>query len=196
MHITYDDGVALKAWLAASGGSPQGTARIRGTGLDVEAANGDVMATFSSRGPNPAVPGVIKPDVTAPGVDIHAAWITPPGRSGGPPEYNIISGTSMSSPHSAGAGALIRALHPAWTPAEVQSALMTTAFTTLPGGGGSAVHSVLKEDAATPADPFDMGAGRIDLTRDAAQAGLGLLNETEGRTTPTPTRSPAATRPP
>jgi hypothetical protein len=134
------------------------------------------MASFSSRGPNPSVPNVLKPDVTAPGVDIFAAFNTPAGSVSGPPEYGIISGTSMSSPHAAGAAALVRAVHPNWTPTEVQSALMTTAFTT-PTKKSTTVHPVLKEDGATPADAFDMGAGRIDLTQ-AARAGL-ILNETE-----------------
>ncbi len=58
----------------------------------------------------------------------------------------------MSSPHDAGAAALLKALHPDWTPAEIKSALMLTAYDTL-----------LKEDKTTPADPFDIGAGRIQL---------------------------------
>jgi subtilisin family serine protease len=172
VHITYDDGVILKAWLA--GGSDH-TGTITGTTADESAANGDVMASFSSRGPNPAVADLVKPDVTAPGVDILAAFHTPLGSTGSGPEYGVISGTSMSSPHAAGAAALLRALHPDWTPDEVKSALMTTAFVNLPGSGHEA-HAVLKEDGATPADPFDMGSGRVDLNR-AARAGL-LLDET------------------
>jgi hypothetical protein len=58
----------------------------------------------------------------------------------------------MSSPHVAGAGVLLRAAHPDWTPGQIRSALMTTAIT-----------SVVKENLTTPADPFDMGAGRIDI---------------------------------
>ena len=134
------------------------------------------MASFSSRGPNPSVPGVIKPDVTAPGVDIYAAFNTPltsvPPTA---PEYGIISGTSMSSPHAAGAVALLRALKPGWTPNQLKSALMTTGFTALPGSGSEA-HEVKKENASTAADPFDMGGGRVELRR-AARAGL-LLDVT------------------
>jgi hypothetical protein len=122
------------------------------------------MTSFSSRGPNKPVPSVIKPDVTAPGVDVLAAWMTTNPAS--PPEYNVISGTSMSSPHSAGAAALVRALHPDWTPAEVQSAIMSTGETS----------GVVKEDSTTPADPFDIGGGRVDLTK-AGLAGF-VLNET------------------
>ena len=126
-----------------------------------EARNGvgDVMANFSSRGPGG---NFIKPDVTAPGVQILAGGTPYPGdplASAPPPgdSFMSIAGTSMSSPHTAGAALLLRDLHPDWTPGQVKSALMTTAIT-----------DVLKQDLATPADPFDMGAGRIDLVEASA----------------------------
>jgi subtilisin family serine protease len=171
VHISFANGETLKSWLASGSGH---TARIAGTAADITPTNGDVMASFSSRGPNPSVGDVVKPDSTAPGVDIFAAFNSsiPPGPN---PEFGIISGTSMSSPHNAGAAALLRALHPAWTPDEVRSALMTTAFRSLPGSG-SEVHGVLKEDSLTSSDPFDRGAGRDEL-RLAGKAGL-VLDET------------------
>jgi hypothetical protein len=164
VHISYEDGLVLKAWIAANGGAAHtGTGVITGMDPGESAASGDSMAGFSSRGPNPSAPGLVKPDVTAPGVDILAAYHTPAGTlPGGAPEFNIISGTSMSSPHTAGAGALIRAMHPDWSPDQVKSALMTVAFDELPGTGRE-VHGVFKEDGVTPADPFDMGSGRVDL---------------------------------
>ncbi len=115
---------------------------------------GDVMAAFSSRGPGGLF---IKPDLTAPGVQILAGdspLAGDPADGGGPAgnEYQAIAGTSMSSPHVAGAAILARAVHPDWTPGQVRSALMTTAIT-----------EVVKEDLTTPADAFDMGAGRIDV---------------------------------
>jgi subtilisin family serine protease len=113
---------------------------------------GDVMAAFSSRGP---AGNFIKPDVTAPGVQILAGDtpLSESSASGPPGEYfQAIAGTSMSSPHVAGAALLVRAVHPGWTPGQVKSALMTTALT-----------DVLKEDLVTPADPLDLGAGRIDI---------------------------------
>ncbi len=125
---------------------------------EARAGQGDVMAAFSSRGPGGLF---IKPDVSAPGVQILAgASPTPsepdPFAGGSPPGelYQAIAGTSMSSPHVAGAGILTRAVHPDWTPGQIRSALMTTATT-----------KVVKEDTTTPADPFDMGAGRIDVRR-------------------------------
>jgi hypothetical protein len=118
---------------------------------------GDAMAAFSSRGPAGLF---IKPDVTAPGVQILAGMTpTPETVVEGPPGENFqaIAGTSMSSPHTAGAALLLADAHPSWTPGQIKSALMT-----------SSVEQVLKEDLTTPADPFDRGAGRIDVARASA----------------------------
>ncbi|MDP9441142.1 MAG: S8 family serine peptidase [Actinomycetota bacterium] len=163
VHIGFTDGETLKAWVADGEGH---TATIAGTTVDQQPANGDVMAAFSSRGPNAPARDVIKPDVTAPGVDVLAAVHTTNPAS--PPEFGLLSGTSMSSPHSAGAAALVRAVHPEWTPAEVQSAITSTG-----------VSAVLKDDGVTPADAFDIGGGRVDLTK-AARAGLVLDETTAG----------------
>jgi hypothetical protein len=70
----------------------------------------------------------------------------------------------MSSPHIAGSAALIKALHPDWTPGMIKSALMTTAQ------GG-----VVKEDGVTPATPFDDGSGRVDLA-EAYQPGFTIVS--------------------
>ena len=116
----------------------------------------DMMASFSSRGP---VGDWIKPDVTAPGVQVLAGMTPQPDQTtadNGPPGnlFQAIAGTSMSSPHAAGVSALVKASHPSWTPAEIKSALMT-----------SSVQTVVKEDGVTPADAFDMGAGSIRADR-------------------------------
>jgi Subtilase family/Fibronectin type-III domain/PA domain len=121
---------------------------------------GDVMAAFSSRGPGGTF---IKPDVTAPGVQILAGdspMVESPVSGPGGEYFQAIAGTSMSSPHNAGAAILLKALNTNWTPGQIKSALMTTATT-----------DVVKEDTVTPADPFDFGAGRIDLT-EAGTPGL------------------------
>ncbi|MGH2698672.1 MAG: S8 family serine peptidase [Actinomycetota bacterium] len=159
VNISFVAGKVLKDWVADGGEGHSAT--IAGTTADQRPANGDVMAGFSSRGPNKSVPSVIKPDISAPGVDILAAVHTTNPTA--PAEYGLLSGTSMSSPHMAGSAALVRALRPEWSPAEVQSALMTTALNT----------TMRKEDASSPADAFDMGAGRVDLTK-AGRAGLVL----------------------
>ncbi len=116
----------------------------------------DVMASFSSRGP---VGDWIKPDVTAPGIQVLAGMTPQPDQTtptNGPSGnlYQAIAGTSMASPHAAGVSALIKAAHPSWTPEEIKSALMT-----------SSVQAVVKEDGVTAADPFDMGAGSIRANR-------------------------------
>lgn len=116
------------------------------------AGTGDVMAAFSSRGPAGLF---LKPDITAPGVQILAAHTpTPEDVAGGPAGqyYQAIAGTSMSSPHIAGVAILLKAVHPEWTPGQIKSAIMTQAL------GG-----VVKEDLVTPADPLDTGAGRVDV---------------------------------
>jgi len=136
---------------------------------------GDVIASFSLIGP--ANFDLLKPDITGPGVNVLASvarWnrVGPPGSLN--PALNgatgLLSGTSMSSPHIAGAAALVRALNPALTPSEVKSAMVSTART----------QGVFKPSATNPAtvpsDPFDRGGGRVDLTR-AAKAGL-VMNET------------------
>ena len=102
----------------------------------------------------------LKPDVTAPGAQVLAGNTpTPDDVAGGPPgEYfQAIAGTSMSSPHGAGSAILLKSLHPHWSPSAIKSALMTTAVT-----------DVVKHDLVTPADPFDFGAGRIDLNNAGA----------------------------
>jgi subtilisin family serine protease len=119
-------------------------------------AQADVMASFSSRGP---LGDWIKPDVTAPGVQVLAGQTPQPDQTtadNGPPGnlFMAIAGTSMSSPHSAGVSALVKAAHPSWTPEMIKSALMT-----------SSVQTVVKEDGVTPAGVFDMGAGSIRADR-------------------------------
>jgi hypothetical protein len=119
-------------------------------------AQADVMASFSSRGP---LGDWIKPDVTVPGVQVLAGWTPAADQTtadNGPAGnlFAAIAGTSMSSPHSAGSSAIVKSDHPTWTPAEIKSALMT-----------SATQAVTKEDGSTPADPFDMGAGRIQVDK-------------------------------
>jgi subtilisin family serine protease len=132
---------------------------IAGTTMDVDDKYGDIMASFSSRGPIRSE-YFLKPDVTAPGRSIWAAYHQ--GDADGDYTFNVIQGTSMSSPHAAGAAALLRALHPEWTPAQVQAAMMTTARNT-----------VLDEDGTSTATAFEQGAGHIDLGP-AAQAGFVL----------------------
>jgi uncharacterized repeat protein (TIGR01451 family) len=159
VFLGYDDSEALKAWLAEGTGH---TGAITGTTFTVDDALGDVMSSFSSRGPNRAVDTIV-PSITAPGVDILAAIGVAEGAYD-VVQYGIVSGTSMSSPHVAGAGALLTQARPGWTPAQQQSALMTTARTGVVDFDGSA------------ATPYEQGSGHMDIGA-AAQAGL-LFDET------------------
>ncbi|KAK2653732.1 hypothetical protein Ddye_013588 [Dipteronia dyeriana] len=91
------------------------------------------MVSFSSRGPHVFSLDILKPDVTAPGVDILAAWspIAHPlvdQEDTRRVKYNIISGTSMSCPHASGAATYLKAIHPSWSPAAIKSSLMTTSY--------------------------------------------------------------------
>ena len=141
------DGEALAARLAA-GETVEATLQ-KGLIAGVQVA-GNVMYAQSARGPNPNVFDILKPDVTAPGVDILGAQ-TPAVANGVRGErFQYLSGTSMAVPHVAGVAALLRQAHPGWSPAALRSALMTTAR-----------QDVVKEDGASPADPFDFGAGHI-----------------------------------
>lgn len=117
----------------------------------VEPRTGNIMADFSSRGPFPTETNWLKPDITAPGVNILAGTTPVPASGPAGELFGYLSGTSMSSPHIAGLAALVIEARPRWSPAQVKSALMT-----------SARQDVVKEDGATPADPFDFGAGHVD----------------------------------
>lgn len=152
VFISYDDGLDLKAWLSEGTGH---VGTIAGTEFTTDDTRGDIMASFSSRGPNRAVDTIV-PSVTAPGVDVLAAVGADSYESD---IHGFISGTSMASPHAAGAGALMRQARPDWTPAQMQSALMTTAR-----------NSVLNHDGAA-ATPYAQGSGYINVA-DAITAGL------------------------
>ena len=112
------------------------------------------MAAFSSRGPALAGGGdLLKPDITAPGVDVIAA-VSPAGDAGGN-LYNAHSGTSMSSPHIAGIAALLREQAPrTGRPIWIKSALMTNAT---PRDNTDAPI----QDADHDATPLDYGSGHV-----------------------------------
>ncbi len=104
-----------------------------------------VVAPFSSRGPSTTTRGdILKPDVAAPGVDVLAA-VTPYNHEGR--NYDLISGTSMAAPHIAGIAAVLKDIHPRWSPMMIKSAMMTTA-----------------RDTVGTTSPFDQGAGNVRPT--------------------------------
>ncbi|GLJ13776.1 hypothetical protein SUGI_0219970 [Cryptomeria japonica] len=121
-----------------------------------------VVAYFSSRGPSTLSPDILKPDITAPGVNILAAWppVVPPSevdvdtRS---VDYNFLSGTSMSCPHVSGIVALLKSIHPEWSPAAIRSAIMTTAYVR-----DTSLELIKAGGSGKPANPFDFGAGHVN----------------------------------
>ena len=121
-----------------------------------------VMSASSSRGPNQADLNVLKPDITGPGTDIIAAFanrgLTQAERDAvaagtliPDPWADMISGTSMSSPHSAGVGALLRQANPTWSPYAIKSAIMT-----------SALQNVKLANGATDTNRWGFGAGHLN----------------------------------
>ena len=126
VHLPHTDRAALRAYATTSGA----TATID-PALVLHGAAAPFTASFSSRGPLLAGGGdLLKPDLIAPGRDILAA-VAPTGNGGR--SVDFYSGTSMSSPHVAGIAALLRNLHPDWSPMAVKSALMTSAGDVLDG---------------------------------------------------------------
>lgn len=113
----------------------------------------DNLAYFSSKGPRFGSSG-LKPDLTAPGVNINAARSQFANKGSG--SYISMSGTSMATPHVAGAAAILSQRHPDWSGAQLKDALMST---------------TKKLDAIKP---FDGGTGRLDV----AAATLGKLRAT------------------
>ncbi len=153
VHLNRADGAAVLA-------------RLGGGGIELTLEPGraapapaDLLAPFSSRGPQVTVPDIPKPDLAAPGVTVLSA--TSPQRPRGR-IFGVKSGTSMAAGHVAGVAALLTQLHPDWSPSARKSALMTTASTGVADSG-----------ADRQAGPFATGSGRIDPNR-AADPGLVL----------------------
>lgn len=109
----------------------------------------DAVNSSSSRGPN-GEPNFLKPDIAAPGTDILSAFSPDEGNG---ITFSSLTGTSMASPHVAGAAALMKQKHPQWNAVQIKTALMST----------SKMDGLHKEDLITEADPFDVGAGRLDI---------------------------------
>jgi len=151
VHLADTDRTAVKNYAATVGA----TATINQASIVLNAA-APFTATFSSRGPLTAGGGdLLKPDVIAPGQDILAS--VSPAINGR--DFDLLSGTSMSSPHVAGLGALLKDLHPDWSPMMIKSALMTSGSDILDGPN------------TNPLVIFRQGAGHV-RPNNAANPGL------------------------
>ncbi|XP_073130958.1 subtilisin-like protease [Henckelia pumila] len=153
-HVSFDAGQKIKSYITSTS-APMATILFRGTVIgDPQAPS---MASFSSRGPSLASPGILKPDITGPGVSILAAWpVSVDNNTEETAAFNIISGTSMSCPHLGGIAAVLKSAHPDWSPAAIKSAIMTTA--TQNNLGGSAII----DETGSAADVFAIGAGHVN----------------------------------
>jgi subtilisin family serine protease len=169
--VTSDQGQLIANYVTRESSA---NASIKFVITEVGTRPAPVVASYSSRGPNPLSPGILKPDVIAPGYNIVAAWI-PDGvvtYVGSVPletDYNLVSGTSMSSPHAVGVAALVKSVHPDWSPAAIRSALITTAYTL--DNTGHLITDEARPLSGHGATPVDFGAGHLNANR-AADPGL------------------------
>lgn len=166
VHVSAADGGAVKTY--ALGNNPSGAISAFYAG----SVPAPVMASFSSRGPNMGDANMLKPDLTAPGVDVIAgvtADLTMAEKDAVAngtlvprADFASYQGTSMSSPHVAGLGALIKQAHPTWSPAAIKSALMTTTMSTLNDGQPGMANGLL---------PWAQGTGHV-VPNSATNPGL------------------------
>ncbi|CAA0838693.1 Subtilisin-like serine endopeptidase family protein [Striga hermonthica] len=132
----------------------------------VETRPAPMVASYTSRGPSWSCPGILKPDIMAPGTLVLASWnpnvaTASIGRSIDlSSNFALVYGTSMSCPHISGIAALLRGAHPEWSPGAIRSAIMTTANPL--DNTGSRIRDVSSGDYA---DPLAMGAGQVDPNR-------------------------------
>ncbi|KAH7283061.1 hypothetical protein KP509_35G059300 [Ceratopteris richardii] len=167
-HLTSDQAQSILKYINQSRSSATASITYPISRLDQKDA--PKMALFSSQGPNRLVPEILKPDITAPGINILGAWTEASSPSGyfedhRRVKFNVISGTSMSCPHVAGIVALLRALHPSWSAAAIKSALMTSAT------NHDDANRPIRSASNKKATPFNYGAGHVNPNA-AADPGL------------------------
>ncbi|GAV68428.1 Peptidase_S8 domain-containing protein/PA domain-containing protein/Inhibitor_I9 domain-containing protein [Cephalotus follicularis] len=156
-HVNYTDGEAIYHYINSTK-SPTAYITRPTTLLGTKPA--PVMAAFSSKGPNTITPELLKPDITAPGVSVIAAYTEATGPTNQVFDtrripFNAVSGTSMSCPHVSGVAGLLKTLHPDWSPAAIRSAIMTTAIT------HDNINESIQSESNSAATPFSYGAGHI-----------------------------------
>ncbi|KAH6777466.1 hypothetical protein C2S51_008778 [Perilla frutescens var. frutescens] len=156
-NVNYADGLQILDYINSTS-SP--TARIVFNGTVIGDKNSPIVASFSSRGPSRASPGILKPDIIGPGVNILAAWPTSvENNTNSKNTFNFVSGTSMSCPHLSGVAALLKSAHPDWSPAAIKSAIVTTADVV------NLENKQIEDERLVPADVFATGAGHVNPAR-------------------------------
>ncbi|KAM0946764.1 putative cucumisin [Dioscorea sansibarensis] len=164
-HVSYADGEKILSYFSST---PNATASIMFKGTIIGKSEAPIVAYFSSKGPSTQSPGVLKPDILGPGVNILAAWHVPVGSKQDVPtnkSFDIMSGTSMATPHLSGIVALIKEKHPDWSPAAIKSAIMTTSVNEDHDG------KPIMDEQLQPASFFKMGAGHVNPSK-AVDPGL------------------------
>ncbi|KAG0521140.1 hypothetical protein BDA96_08G135700 [Sorghum bicolor] len=154
--LNSQDAAVVRQYIATSS-KPTASIIFNGTSLGTTPA--PVVAYFSSRGPSTASPGILKPDVIGPGVNVIAAWpfkVGPNTAGGRDTTFNSMSGTSMSAPHLSGIAAIIKSAHPDWSPAAIKSAIMTTAYVVYGN------NQPILDEKFNPASHFSIGAGHVN----------------------------------
>ncbi|XP_017233328.1 subtilisin-like protease [Daucus carota subsp. sativus] len=167
-HVSFSAGVSIKNYISSTS-SPVATILFKGTVIGGDSA--PAVASFSSRGPSNASPGILKPDIIGPGVSILAAWpFSVDNTTNTKATFDILSGTSMSCPHLSGIAALIKSAHPTWSPAAIKSAIMTTADQL------NLKNAPFIDQTGSPADIFAVGAGHVNPSK-ASDPGLVYDNQ-------------------
>ncbi|XP_038977042.1 subtilisin-like protease [Phoenix dactylifera] len=162
-HVSYSEGLKMKSYIS-SASAPTASIAFHGTLIGTFPA--PAVASLSARGPSRADPNILKPDIVGPGVNILAAWPFLVGPSGnGAAAFNIISGTSMATPHLSGIAALLKSTHPGWSPAAIKLAIMTTADLTANDS------EPIRDQNMDVADFYAVGSGHVNPSR-AANPGL------------------------
>ncbi|WP_295997460.1 S8 family peptidase [Rugamonas sp.] len=167
LHLLLADGLTLKSYVAGGHAS----AALGDVTMRIDpGAPAPMMSDSSSRGPSVTDASILKPDLAAPGTDVLAgvsADLTPAQRdavAGGAVaprvDWAFYTGTSMATPHVTGMGAVLKQRHPDWSPAAIKSALMTTAFDTVPDGLSGGV----------PWDSSALNSGQLPWGQGAGQA--------------------------
>nr|CAD1839165.1 unnamed protein product [Ananas comosus var. bracteatus] len=157
-HVNFVGASNLKEYVNSTD-KPVASISFNGTCLGTSPA--PVVAFFSSRGPSSQSPGILKPDILGPGVNVLAAWPfdETSTENSTNPTFSVISGTSMSTPHLSGIAALIKAAHPDWSPAAIKSAIMTTADIADNDG------NLIMDETRSPANFFATGAGHVNASK-------------------------------
>lgn len=156
-HVSHAAGLKIKSYINSTA-TPMATIFFKGTVIGDSQA--PAVASFSSRGPSLASPGILKPDIVGPGVSVLAAWPFPlDDNKNSKLTFNMDSGTSMACPHLSGIAALLKSSHPDWSPAAIKSAIMTTADILNIEG------KPIADETLEPADIFAIGAGHVNPSR-------------------------------